>query len=77
MIKNINIIQYRKLKKLTLNFTKKVNAISGTNGTCKTSLLHWINNPINKPEVDRFYNQLRTLFWKVAPYHEINPKDWS
>jgi len=38
---------------------------------------HWINNPINKPEVDRFYNQLRTLFWKVAPYHEINPKDWS
>lgn len=37
---------------------------------------HWINNPLNKAEVDRFYSELRIVFWKVAPYHEINPKEW-
>lgn len=37
---------------------------------------HWINNPENKPEVDRFYRELHILFLKVAPYHEINPKEW-
>lgn len=49
MIKNINIIQYRKLKDLTLSFTKNVNAISGTNGTCKTSLLHLLGNSLQAP----------------------------
>lgn len=49
MIKNINIIQYRKLKDLTLNFTKNINAISGTNGTCKTSLLHLLGNSLQAP----------------------------
>lgn len=37
---------------------------------------HWINNPENKSEVDRFYRELHTLFLKVAPYHEISPKEW-
>lgn len=49
MIKNINIIQYRKLKDLNLNFSKNVNAISGTNGTCKTSLLHLLGNSLQAP----------------------------
>ena len=49
MIKNINIIQYRKLKDLTLSFTKNINAISGTNGTCKTSLLHLLGNSLQAP----------------------------
>jgi len=47
--KNINIIQYRKLKDLTLSFTKNINAISGTNGTCKTSLLHLLGNSLQAP----------------------------
>lgn len=38
---------------------------------------HWIHNPINKSEVDKFYNELHTIFLKVAPYHEINPKEWA
>ena len=38
---------------------------------------HWINNTLNKSEVERFYNELHTLFLKVAPYHEINPKEWA
>jgi len=49
VIKNINIIQYRKLKDLTLSFTKNINAISGTNGTCKTSLLHLLGNSLQAP----------------------------
>ncbi len=49
MIKNINIIQYRKLSDLSLNFTKNINAIAGTNGTCKTSLLHLLGNSLQAP----------------------------
>ena len=49
MVKNLNIIQYRKLKNISLNFTTKVNAISGTNGTCKTSLLHLLGNSLQAP----------------------------
>lgn len=44
MIKSIKIEQYRKLKKMNIVFDKGVNAISGTNGTCKTSLLHLFSN---------------------------------
>ena len=44
MVKQISIIQYRKLKGITLDFTRGINFISGTNGTCKTSLLHLISN---------------------------------
>ena len=44
MIKRIDIVKYRKLSNMSLDFTKGVNVISGTNGTCKTSLLHIISN---------------------------------
>lgn len=44
MIQKINITQYRKLKNLELGLTPGLNAISGTNGTCKTSLLHLFSN---------------------------------
>ncbi|MBR3262649.1 MAG: AAA family ATPase [Lachnospiraceae bacterium] len=43
-MKQLIINQYRKLKDLELNFTNGLNAISGTNGTCKSSLLHLISN---------------------------------
>lgn len=49
LIKKINIIQYRKLKNLGLDFSSKITAISGTNGTCKTSLLHLIGNSLQAP----------------------------
>ncbi len=42
MIKKITIIQYRKLMNINIGFTPNVNVISGTNGTCKTSILHLI-----------------------------------
>ena len=44
MISSIDIKQYKKLKNLKLSFTAEINAISGTNGTCKTSLLYMISN---------------------------------
>ncbi len=44
MIKNIHIKQYRKLKEIDFHFSPNLNAISGTNGTCKTSLLHLVSN---------------------------------
>ena len=44
MIKQISIIKYRKLQNLELTFSKGINVISGTNGTCKSSLLHMVSN---------------------------------
>ena len=44
MIKKIKINKFRKLEDIEFEFSKGVNIISGTNGTCKTSLLHLISN---------------------------------
>lgn len=44
MIDRLVVNKYRKLENLTFNFSRGVNIISGTNGTCKTSLLHMISN---------------------------------
>ena len=44
MIKKISFVRYRKLASLDFDFYPGVNVISGTNGTCKTSLLHIISN---------------------------------
>lgn len=48
MIKNLHINNYRKLKDITFHFSENINIISGTNGTCKTSLLHIIGNSFQK-----------------------------
>lgn len=44
MIRKISIAQYRKMKNIELEFHPAINAVSGTNGTCKTSLLHIMSN---------------------------------
>lgn len=44
MIKQLHINQYRKIKDMDFDFTPGLNTISGTNGTCKTSLLHLFSN---------------------------------
>ena len=44
MISKIHFNHYRKLKEIELNFSKEINAIAGTNGTCKSSLLYIISN---------------------------------
>lgn len=54
MIKTITIDKYKKLRKkddqpLIFNFSSRMNIISGTNGTCKTTLLHIISNAFKAP----------------------------
>lgn len=44
MIKNIQFKSYKKLKNITISFEKGINIIAGTNGTCKSSILHVISN---------------------------------
>lgn len=44
MISNIDILKYRKLANMSLQLSERINVISGTNGTCKTSILHIISN---------------------------------
>lgn len=44
MIKKISISEYRKIKDLDFDFINGINILSGTNGTCKTSLLHIVSN---------------------------------
>ena len=44
VIKTINVRKYRKMSNISFNFSKNINIISGTNGTCKTSLLHIVSN---------------------------------
>lgn len=44
MIKDIKFNAYKKLKDITISFDKGLNAISGENGTCKSSLLYLISN---------------------------------
>lgn len=56
MIKKIHFIHYRKLKNLDIEFTKNINIISGTNGTCKTSILHLCSNAFQAPKKDYIAN---------------------
>ena len=56
MIKKIHFNQYRKLKDLDIEFTKNINIISGTNGTCKTSILHLCSNAFQAPKKDDIQN---------------------
>lgn len=44
MIKKIKFNRYRKLVNLNIDFSKNLNIISGTNGTCKSTLMHLISN---------------------------------
>lgn len=44
MIKKLSVVKYRKLENINFDISANINAISGTNGTCKTSLLHMISN---------------------------------
>ena len=44
MVKDIIIRRYKKFKNQSFHFTPHVNLISGTNGTCKTTLLHIVSN---------------------------------
>jgi len=48
MVKSLDILKYRKLENLTFDFNQQINLISGTNGTCKTSILYLVSNSYQK-----------------------------
>ena len=44
MINYLKIKHYRKLKDIEIDLSKRINIISGTNGTCKSSVLYMVSN---------------------------------
>lgn len=73
MIKSIDFVHYRKIKEIKLDFKAGVNAISGENGTCKSSILHIIGNSYQKikqtnPTVDtKILNVIKSINQTVNP----------
>lgn len=49
MIKEISFKKFKKISNVDFSFENHVNIISGTNGTCKTTLLHLISNGFQMP----------------------------
>lgn len=43
-MKKLIVHKYRKLTEIEVEFMSSINVIAGTNGTCKTSLLHLVSN---------------------------------
>ncbi|WP_427003708.1 ATP-dependent nuclease [Pantoea eucrina] len=49
MIEEIKFRKFKKIIDINFTFDKNINVISGTNGTCKTTLLHLISNGFQLP----------------------------
>lgn len=74
MIKKLNFIHYRKLKNIELKFSTGVNIISGTNGTCKTSILNIISNSFQEPKSVSAMSVLRSQNACINPKIETLTK---
>lgn len=74
MIKSIKFEHYRKLKEIELHFSKGINIISGTNGTCKTSVLHIISNSFKEPIKKECMRVIRVLNNSTNPKVETLTK---
>ena len=73
--KKIDVKAYRKLKDISLEFSSSVNAISGTNGTCKTSLLHVIGNSYQKvPSNSNLLSDKKCMSVLRKINSSVNPK---
>lgn len=80
MVKRLEIHRYKKLVNVDIDFNAGVNAISGTNGTCKTTLLHIVSNafqamksndrqvldPSALRRINRLNSQVNTKIEKLA-----------
>lgn len=80
MVKRLEIHRYKKLINIAIDFSAGVNAISGTNGTCKTTLLHIVSNafqamkanderlldPSTLKRINRLNSQVNTKMEKLA-----------
>lgn len=75
MIKCIKFNQYRKLVDIDINFNPRINVISGTNGTCKSTLMHLISNSfqaVNKNDARLLLPDAITILNTFTD--KINPK---
>lgn len=73
MITKINFIHYRKLKNIELKFNPRINIISGTNGTCKSSILHIISNAFQ--EVKATSQDIKECLSIISKINQtVNPK---
>ncbi len=75
MIKLMNIVKYKKLEDLELHFSPNLNAISGTNGTCKTSLLYMISNSFQEVKANNSNLKNNSVLGIIKKINDIyNPK---
>lgn len=84
MIDRILVRDFRKLKNVEIELDKGITAISGTNGTCKTSLLHLIGNSYQKvpskidllkPGAEDCMTIIRQINASVNPKVEVLTRD--
>lgn len=74
-MKQLHIIQYRKIKNVDLKFSNTLNGISGTNGTCKSSLLHIISNSFQRvPSNAEWLNDNACIGTLKSVNSILNPK---
>ena len=74
-VKQLHIIQYRKIKNVDLKFSNTLNGISGTNGTCKSSLLHIISNSFQRvPSNAEWLNDNACIGTLKSVNSILNPK---
>lgn len=75
MISKIHFIHYRKLKDIDIDFSKNINIISGTNGTCKSSILHIISNSFQAVKGTRCSDTVKKCIEIIKVINEqYNPK---
>lgn len=70
MIERIDINKYRKFECAKFSFGQYLNVISGTNGTCKTSLLHIVSNTFKRVRQDPANPSIKSI---VALNSQVNP----
>jgi len=75
MIKQIDFVHYRKLIDISIGFSTGLNAIAGTNGTCKSSLLYIIGNSFQAvPNNSSLVSDSKCLKYLKAVNSQLNPK---
>lgn len=75
MINNIHIKQYRKLKNINIDFNNAITVISGTNGTCKSSLLYLVSNAFQEVKATAPWLKDENVLKNIRSINSgINPK---
>lgn len=72
MSKKLNVISYRKLIDIELEFSPGINVISGTNGTCKSSILYLLSNSYQEIKGNTSLRNCMTVISSIN--NMMNPK---